>query len=169
MKKIETNISYSGISLDEVKTQVRVTHDFDDSFLSGLCNTSYHVVEDYINAHVAMTDVEEVATSFCGQYYEVVEANILSGFTITVSGTPVEYQVLEQDKYSTCLKLSSSLSDVTLNVAYTAGFASLPLPIKQAILVKTHDLYEDRSGYNTGLQRTGLFEKLLNKTVSKYS
>tara|TARA_R110001606_G_scaffold395513_6_gene567926 strand:+ start:109 stop:636 length:528 start_codon:yes stop_codon:yes gene_type:complete len=175
MKRIESNRIYTGITLSEVKKHLRITHDLEDTSISAITNTAYHIAEDYIFSKIAITDVQEITNSYTGQWYRISEANIInaqdfSGYTVTVDGVEVDVIEVYQEKFSTVIKLATYVNDSKLIVSYQAGLTDLPLPIKQAILVKVGELFDmDRSGYTVSLSKSNLFELLLNNYISLYA
>lgn len=141
------------VTLDEAKKQVNsVDFDDDDAYLSSLIAAVRDHVEKYCGAAFAPQTAEIKATG----WYDMAHLPVrpVSGVTsISYVDTEGATQTLDASVYelrgdSIVLKHGQSWpamqSGSLITLTAMIGFASAPLAVKQAILLRVEDLYDNR-------------------------
>lgn len=160
------------ITLAEAKKQLRVDVSFtdEDSFITQLIEAATGFAENYIEKDIASTTDTLTILEFSGDEILVQEGNFKSVTSVTgsVSGA-LTYgdNEIKYDDATFTITLDDTIStEETLTVVFETGYAlsTYPGQIRNAILIKIHDLYDPQRGsFNIGvLKMNDIFEGLLN-------
>lgn len=169
----KTNVAYP-LSLEVIKRHLRLDNDFvdDDDYIMDLLYASTQLAENYINKAISKTLNVVRIDDFDCDVVKIMEGNFLSIVSVTdASGTSIGTvkQTSAHYDYFTIEWTTNVVADpitITFYTGYDEG--QTPEIIKQAILVKIGDLY-DNSRTNliySGLTDSKVFENLLNGFIS---
>ena len=166
-KPVKTKTIYP-VSVDEAKRALRVDADFDldNDYIRNLIYAATQKAEEYIGKDIALTSNVLKIWNFSGDDIVLEEGNFNSLTSVQQSDASTSISVSEiRNFYNyTLIELEDSAEEDPLYVNYVTGFSANECPalIKQAILVKVGDLYdEERSSYNN-IKNTGAWERLLD-------
>jgi len=168
-KPIKTK-SYYPVSLDEAKRHLRVDQEWskDDDYIRGLIEAATQKCEEYIGKDIALTSNVLAIYDFVGPDLYLEEGNFISLDSVKQSdaSTSISVDHTEILYNRVYIELSSHADQDPLYLYYTTGFAAgaCPALIKQAVLVKIADLYDDqRSSYSNGTSKNeNAYERLLD-------
>lgn len=166
--KLKTAPTVEPLTRDEVKQHCRIDHAEDDLYLDALIITVRKVVEDLCGPLISQaweqyeqnfpcgnslriwkprvtvftsltyTDIDNVTTTFSGTYYTADMVN--------------EYRPAVVLNYGDWWPITTLLTVNPIKLTYTCGYgataASVPEPLKQAMLLLCSHLYENRDMYN---------------------
>jgi hypothetical protein len=156
------------LSVSEVKRHLRLDSDFvdDDDYINTLIIVATQYCENYIGKDIAYTLNTLRIDDWDGDFLKVYDANFLSATTShgTILQTSTHYDYFQ-------VEFTESVSADPLTLTYYTGYATTsttPELIKQAILVKIADLYDnERSSYGYGGSRYNtVIEMLLSGYVN---
>ncbi len=161
------------ISLAEAKKHLRQDVSFtdEDSYITQLIEAATGFAENYIEKDIAVTVNTLTILEFSGTEIVIQEGNYRSVTSVTGSGSGLidagDYTVKYDDAtFTIVLDDSVSISDETMTIVFVTGYtlSIYPKQIKQAVLIKIHDLYDpERGTFNIGvLKMNDIFEGLLN-------
>lgn len=134
------------VTLDEAKKQCRVTHTFDDDYITSLIAVAADMAQSYSGR--IMTPA--TAVSVIEKYTPVVQlpfGDVTTVNTVEIDGsvtTDFEFEPVTQ-------KLNVSGSYSKLKVNYDCGFVTLPVAVKHAILITISTLYNNREDFVAGV------------------
>jgi len=161
------------VSLSEAKRHLRIEQDYteDDDYINALIIASSNYCENYIGKDISLTTNVLSLFDYTGDVIKVDEGNYVEVQSV-ISDTSTSLAIGVTKEYYNYfqIELVSSVSyssDTTpLKVNFTSGYEedNCPAEVKQAILIKVTDLYdEERSNYVwSGKPKTNVVEALLN-------
>jgi len=157
------------IELEEAKRHLRIDSDFtdDNDYITQLIQIASEIAENYIESDIATTTTTIVLKDFASNSFIIGESNLISITSIIDSDT-TEYTVDELRTFSDRFEVSltSGVPTKDLTIIFESGYADtkLPAPLRQAILTKIADLYDNgRSGFNfSNTKYNPLFENILS-------
>lgn len=175
LKIIEKAEIYS-VTLEEVKTHLRLEQSEDDQYLLHLIETATDYIENYINRSLICQKLEFTSppTRRADGLYEVrlPRPNIIKIHSVhAIKGdiaryTIKRYQLLDKD---TAPKLIFGQADSIVEVVYESGFGvypkHVPASIRHALLQIVADLYENRG--NELLTKSEFYKNLLQPFCMK--
>ena len=144
------------VSLAEAKTFLRIDGEAEDAMLSDLIASAREQVERRADT---LTVARTVAFSLlvCGTRVALPVRPVRALVSVRRDGVMVEGTLPEISSETATLHLPTRM-DATLEIEVEAGFgppASVPAPLRQAILLLVADAYEHRER-ETGFARTSL-------------
>lgn len=155
------------LTLEEAKTQCRVTHTMEDEYISALIPVAVEMAQSYcgrmLTAGSAISVIEncsrEVMLPF-GKVTEVTELLLDDAVSTDFTFEPVTQK----------LKISSTLSYSKITATYNCGYVTAPTQVKQAILMMISTLYNNRQDSVTGMTvaEMPLTSRMLLDTVKIY-
>ncbi|WP_159521736.1 head-tail connector protein [Sunxiuqinia indica] len=168
----------SPITLDEAKAQLQIEDfDNDDDYITGLIDVATELVEDDCNADMLETTNALEVKLNCGfqTLWRIMQAPFLSLTSVEVydgtNWTTVEASTYEAEKAFHYFEVEFSSTPAgniekvrfTFKTGYTT--AKLPKRLKQAVLVKSADMYDtERQSYNlNNLAENKTYERLIAK------
>ena len=136
------------VSLDEAKTQCRVTHTFDDDYITALIPVACEMAQSYtrrlITPGSCVSVVECYQTSVLLPFGEVTDVTEL-----LIDGeisTDFEFEEVTQK-----VSITTTLGFSKLKITYDCGYTVVPTAVKQAILMIISTLYNNRQDFVVGL------------------
>lgn len=158
------------LSLCEIKRHLRLHNDFvdDDDYLDNLIIAATQMTENYLNKAICKTLNVLRIDDFSSDTLKVMEGNYLSTVSVhdqnDVSIGTVKQVSIHYDYFT--IEWTSLVSADPLELTFYTGFNENETPelLKQAILIKAADLYDNqRSSLNwSGMQDSKVFENILN-------
>lgn len=145
------------VTLAEAKTHVKVDGSDSDSELTTMIATARTLVEEYTGTKLVSQTVVMRCSSFC-DFVDLPLAPIVSISSITYLDSSGVSQTLSTDVYESVLfglepeirlKINQSWPSVrcvsdAITVTGVAGYASVPGPVKSAMLLTISELYDNR-------------------------
>lgn len=169
--KVEKIKTYNNLTLEEVKQQLRIDNNLDDTLLNSLIKIAVQIAEDYTNTDIALTTAtltENYEDSMNIDSYIIYEPNFIELSGVTGSTTINVNTIYHHEDYVK-LEFDKSYDVESISIQYKSGYNEneMPLPIKQAIILKIGELYDvDRNGYViSNIKKTNAFELLLNRYI----
>ncbi len=151
------------LTLDEVKTHLRVEQSLDDNYIELLISTAITIAEDYCNRAIVAT----TKTLMLDVFPDVIELPIAP----VISIDNIDYQNTDDatqsftDFYLNLRKLKATIEPTTNNewpetydnkevvtISYQVGYSAIPPVIKHAILLIIGSLYEQRENHIVGVK-----------------
>jgi hypothetical protein len=168
-KPVKVKNSYP-VNLEEAKRHLRLDIDFDkdDDYIRSLIEAATEKCEEYIGKDLSYTENTLTVFSFIGSGLMIPEGNFHSFISaVTDASVAVPIESTEIGYNRVYVKFSNdSVSSDPLIVKYKTGYepGTTPSLIKQAVLVKVGDLYDnERSSYSSGnAKNDNAFERLLD-------
>lgn len=162
------------VTLSEIKRHLRIHSDFvdDDDYFIMLREVAVQMAENYINKAISKTLNTIRLDDFNSNFIKIMEGNFLSVVGVTDAngnaiGT-VKQTSVHHDFFT--IEWTASIASDPLTITFYTGFEEdqTPSVIKQAILIKIADLYDNqRSDYNwNGYADNKVFESILNSYVA---
>ena len=164
------------VDVATAKKHIRLDTDFtdDDSYIGTLITVATRLAENTVGFDIAYTTNVYKKYDYSGDVITINEGNINLDASILVQDENDSYYSINQSEnffhYFT-LELSSSITADHLTVTFQTGYdGDCPEDIKQAILIKTADLYdqERNSWHAGGLKNDQVFERMLEFHKSYY-
>lgn len=163
----KTKLNYP-VSLDEAKRHLRIddSWDKDNDYIRNLIYAATEKCEQYIGKDISETENVLKIWDFIGSDFYVEEGNFLELTSVQASDASTSLSVEETQVYYNrfYVELTSYTNQDPLYVNYKTGYepGSVPSIIKQAVLVKIGDFYDnERSSYNKDRDNR-TFERLLD-------
>lgn len=145
------------VTLDEAKAQCRVTHTFDDDYISALIGVAAEMAQSYTNRILTPdTTVTSFVESYQGSQIQLFSGNVTSIDEVVIDDSD---EPVEEEDYSfneITQKLTVSLTYSNLKITYKCGYQNIPLAVKQAMLMTISTLYNSREDFIIGSQVTEL-------------
>lgn len=142
----------SVVTLDEAKTQCRVTHTIDDTFITGLIAVAAEMAQKYTRRILTPATMKSVVEEYKGSRIQLYSGDVTSVTEVLLDGTAyTDYTFNDVTQ-----KLSVSLTYDELQVTYQCGYAVLPAVVKQAILITISTLYNSREDFVVGVTASEL-------------
>lgn len=146
------------VSLAEAKTHCKVDGGDSDSELATMVSTARTLVEEYTGTKLVSQTVVMRCSSFC-DLLDLPVAPVVSISSITYLDSSGVSQTLSTDVYEGVLiglephirlKVNQSWPSVrcasdAITVTVVAGYASMPSPVKSAMMLTISELYDKRS------------------------
>lgn len=160
--KLITDVSTELVSVSELKTQLRIDVTDEDSYLPSLITAAREYCEMYIGRTIGTKVLEGILDDFpCKNYIDLYDSPVQSLTSIKYTDSNETETTWNSDYYITNLDIipekiypayGQSWPSFTpypsgaVRIRYQAGHTSANLPeaIKQAILLISGDLYENR-------------------------
>lgn len=172
--EITKSKAYYPVSLNEAKRHLRVDMDFtdDDDYIEDLIVSATTLAENYINKDIAKTTNTLEIYNFYGDSITIYEGNFISVIDVVdeydASIGTIDYTAGHNNSFT--INWSSPIEADPLKITFYTGYNDNETPqlIKQAILIKIGDLYDNaRSDYNwNGMQDNKVFETILNSYIA---
>lgn len=145
-KKIISQATFDGlITLDEVKSHCRVFNDFENTYLSSLIPISLDLCQSYTGRMLTTGSAVAVVRSWQSQvllpFGEVTEVTKL-----VLDGT--ESTAFTFDDVSQMVTINAPYA--TARIEFNAGYETLPVVVKQAVLVMISTAYTNRDDVVVG-------------------
>lgn len=144
-KKINSQGALTLVTIDEVKAQCRVFHDFEDDYLTSLIVPHSDLAQAYTRRMLTIG----VAVIFVEEYCPVIQLPFGEVTAVTevlidgVDTTDYEFNEITQK-----IKINVKFSEV--KVTFDAGYDSVPDVVKQAILVSINTAFVNRDDVVVG-------------------
>lgn len=136
------------VTLAEAKTQCRVTHTFDDDYITALIPVACEMAQSYSGRLLTLGScasvVENYQTSILLPFGEVTDITEL-----LIDGevsTEFEFEEVTQK-----VNITTTLTFSKVKITYDCGYAVVPSAVKQAILMIISTLYNNRQDFVVGL------------------
>lgn len=166
------------ITLNEAKTHLRVSEDFvdEDSYILQLIQAATGLAEDKIEMDVASTTNTTLEKDFSGSQIVIPEGNYRSVTSVTAETTGVisssNYEVTyTHADFTITFDETVNINDEDMTIVFETGYiiSTYPPKVRQAVLVKIHDLYDpERGSYGmSAVKDNDVFNILLNPLVKK--
>ena len=166
------------ITLNEAKTHLNVSEDFSDkdSYILQLIQAATGLAEDKIEKDISTTTNTTTIKDFSGTQIVIGEGNYRSVTSVTAETAGVissdNYEVTYIDSaFTITFDSTVNINDEDMVIVFETGYiqGTYPPKIRQAVLVKTHDLYDpERASYTmSGIKGINTFDNLLNPLVKK--
>jgi len=158
------------VSLAEAKRHLRVDVDFrdDDDYIDSLIQAATTLAENYINKDIAKTTNTLLIYDFDSDEVTIYEGNYISLIDV-VNSADASVGTLDKitDHYNSfTIEWTANITSDPIKITFYTGYdeSTVPVIIKQAILTKIADLYDNaRSNFAwSGIQDTKVFETILN-------
>jgi hypothetical protein len=158
------------LSLCNIKRHLRLHNDFvdDDDYLMDLLHSATQMAENYLNKAICKTKNVLRINDFNSDVLKIYEGNFLSIVSVLDASSAAigtVYQTSVHYDYFT-IEWTASICTNPVQITFYTGYNEDETPelIKQAILVKTADFYDNqRSSLNwSGMTDSGVFERILN-------
>lgn len=145
------------VTLDEVKTYLRVDSHQENNLLEQLIKTARRMIEDYTSramitqTHRVIAGVDEVMTLPMAPFQNIVaKPKVLTGKSSEV----VQNYRLDLSRPQARLYLAHRFAqESSFQIDYRVGYGDSPMdvpePLRQALLLLVADLYENRPGETT--------------------
>jgi len=151
------------VTLNEAKAHLRVDTSVEDNYITAAIKAAVEWCEQYINKDIATTTNVLVLDDFSGVCIHVNEGNLIS-LTSVKDENETSYPFTKLKRYDSRFKFEiAQVFEKDLTVTFVTGYstATLPASIKQAILIKTADIYDKiRDSYQ---------ERVGSSNMSKYA
>ncbi len=162
------------VSLDEVKTYLRLDSDQENVLVERLIKTARRMIEDYTN-RAMITQVHRLITNFeereialpIAPFQELVSRPelLIGQRTESIRGFSID-----QSRPQARVKFNYHFGDDTMmRIDYRCGYGDtpdcVPDPLRQAILLLIADLYENRPGEKPSMVLPGLVRALIQPYV----
>lgn len=152
----------SVVTLEEAKRQCRVTHTIDDALITDLIGVAAEMTQKYTRRILTPATMKSVIEEYSGSKIQLFSGEVTNVTEVLLDGTAyTDYTFNEVTQ-----KLTVSLAYDELEVTYECGFATLPMVVKQAILITISTLYNSREDFVTGVTASELpmtAQRLLDK------
>ena len=160
---IEKIKDYTVIDLDDIKKQLNFDLDYydEDDYLDKLKQVAVDYCESYLGLDIVPTDNTLTIDDFKGDKLKV-DAGILQEITsIKLNGEEITDFSTKIKYYSFIIEFKEQ-KEGQLDIAFKTGSDKIRPKYKQAILVKTSDLYDsERQSYNYNLKKNEIIKYLL--------
>ena len=150
---IKTKSEKSVLNLDEVKNYLKIDFSEDDELLSNFIDTAQCQCETFINKSLT----ERVLVYSLYNYRDTIllpysPINLIeSVIGIGLDGSQEEVENYTLDSVGDILIFNGLKKYYRLDIEYSAGYKtseSIPVDLKQAMLMHIARMYEDRTGYS---------------------
>lgn len=159
-KKIISQDPFSVATLDEAKTQCRLTSSFtmDDARLEMLIGVASDLAQTYTKKMLSLGQVVVTLEHYReGLYLYGGEVETIDSITATYNGESVDVTDYTFNHVSQKLTLGSSCQNYSnFFITYNAGYATVPLKVKQGVLMLVATLYNNNEDYLVGLTAENL-------------
>lgn len=150
------------ITLDEARKQCRVTHAFDDDYITGLIPVAAEMAQTYSKRILTPASMTSVVENYQGSEVQLYSGDVTGVTEVLLDSeetTDFEFEEVTQ-------KLTVNSVYDKLKVTYDCGYTTLPAVVKQAILITISTLYNSREDFIAGVTVSKLpltAETLLNR------
>ena len=134
-------------TLEEIKNYIRITGDNDDDLLKEMLDSAIETAENFIKYSITEKIVE--VTSYNINYVNLPLVPVIKIMEVKADGNVLsgEYTKISQDR----LEIISGTIYKELIVTYLSGYVDyhkIPAGIKQAIMLHTAQIYDNRGNIN---------------------
>lgn len=158
------------LTLNIIKRHLRLDNDFvdDDDYIVELIKSATQLAENYIGKDIAYTKNVLRLDDFSDSSIQIMEGNFVSvDSVVNYASAPVGTIHSTSKHYDFfTIEWEGTITSDPLTITYYTGFANGDTPelIKQAILIKIADLYDNSrtSLIYSGLTDSKVFENILN-------
>ena len=153
------------VTLAEAKTQCRVTHTMEDTYISSLIPVAAEMAQSYTGRLLSVGSVTVVVDSYAS------EVQLPFGNATTVTELLLDGTASTDFTFDTVTqKLTVSSPYSTAKVTYNCGYTVVPSAVKQGVLMMISTLYNGREDGITGVTVADmpLTSRMLLDTVKIY-
>jgi len=137
------------VSLAEAKAHLRVDVPDDDALITAIISAARDSAEMYCNRPWAAASFVETFDSLVGTEIQLTATGVTAVSKVEYLDAAGAAQSVTTgitlDALSGLVTLASAVSGTRVKVYYSAGSATVPASIKQALLLKIGDMYENRA------------------------
>lgn len=137
------------VSLAEAKAHLRVDVTDDDALITAIISAARDSAEMYCNRPWAAASFVETFDSLVGTEIQLTATGVTAVSKVEYLDAAGAAQSITTgitlDALSGLVTLASAVSGTRVKVYYSAGPATVPASIKQALLLKIGDMYENRA------------------------
>ena len=145
-KKIISQVPTTGlITLDEVKSHCRVFNDFENSYLSSLIPVCLDMAQSYTGRMLTTGSAVVVVHSWQSQVL-LPYGNVTEVTKLVLDGT--ESTAFTFDDVSQIVSINAPYA--TARIEFNAGYETLPVVVKQAVLVMINTAFNNRDDVIVG-------------------
>lgn len=157
MLRVVSQIGEEPVSLDEVKQYLRVDFTDDDTLITFLIRTAREYCEQILNASLVEKRSEYYLNEFPAEnYIKIPKPPLVTVESVTIKdsegieNTFNDYVVVENEFEESKILATNGWPNIELypanpiKITYTAGYSTVPEPIKMAILLLITHWYENR-------------------------
>lgn len=178
---VTDDTAVSLVTLTEAKAQLRVTHTHEDTEITAYIAVAITMAEDYLSRAIHKKNVVAITNRFIDglqlQRTPVLEAIVVKYYdvndslqTLDASKYIIRYNSGEPEIHYKDTSLLPSVYDridavqITYNIGYNTA-TDVPVPIKQYVLLKITQMYENRTDT---VQRYSTFGESLLRPYRKW-
>jgi len=165
-KKINSQASLSTVvTLAEAKTQCRVTHTMEDSYITALITVAAELAQTYSNRLLTLGSVTIAVEEYTGEV-QLPFGNATAVTELLLDGSASTDYTFDDVTQKITITTPYSSAKVTYNCGYTV----VPSAVKQGILMMISTLYNNRQDTVTGVTvaEMPLTSRMLLDTVKFY-
>jgi len=145
-KKIISQVPTTGlITLDEVKSHCRVFNDFENSYLQSLIPVCLDLCQSYTGRMLTTGSAVVVVHSWQSQVL-LPYGNVTEVTKLVLDGT--ESTAFTFDDVSQIISINAPYA--TARIEFNAGYETLPVVVKQAVLVMINTAFNNRDDVVVG-------------------
>ena len=145
-KKIISQATFDGlITLDEVKSHCRVFNDFENSYLQSLIPVYLDMAQSYTGRMLTTGSAVAVVHSWQSQVL-LPFGNVTEVTKLVLDGT--ESTAFTFDDVSQMVTINAPYA--TARIEFNAGYETLPVVVKQAVLVMINTAFNNRDDVVVG-------------------
>ena len=145
-KKIISQVPTTGlITLDEVKSHCRVFNDFENSYLQSLIPVYLDMAQSYTGRMLTTGSAVVVVHSWQSQVL-LPYGNVTEVTKLVLDGT--ESTAFTFDDVSQIISINAPYA--TARIEFNAGYETLPVVVKQAVLVMINTAFNNRDDVVVG-------------------
>ena len=145
-KKIISQVPTTGlITLDEVKSHCRVFNDFENSYLQSLIPVCLDLCQSYTGRMLTTGSAVVVVHGWQSQVL-LPYGNVTEVTKLVLDGT--ESTAFTFDEVSQIISISAPYA--TARIEFNAGYETLPVVVKQAVLVMINTAFNNRDDVVVG-------------------
>lgn len=178
MLKVVSQIGVEPISLDEAKQYLRVDFADDDTLITSLIKTAREYCEQILNASLVEKRYEYYLDKFpLENYIKIPKPPLTAVESVTIKDSEGiensfnDYVVVENEFEESKILATNGWPNIELypansiKITYTAGYSTVPEPIKMAVLLLISHWYENREIIG---QTTSQIDFTVNALISPY-
>lgn len=142
------------ISIEEIKNYLRISHDYDDKWISDLIGGSIIAAENFLRLKVVKTRVEIICKYMHTIYLPYLPIIDVESIFLKEKDSEIKEYKVSGDKIEI-----DKIYYGKLKVSYLAGYSNIPTPIKQGIMLHIAESYDSR-GMNSLISKDvrGLYQ-----------
>lgn len=141
------------VTIDEVKSFLRIDNNFEDDLLQKIISSARILVEEYTKRSLISQSWKISFDDFAprnvrlvrGPVIEVSSVNVISETGVVTAVAAANYQLSASKEYLVFESfIAGNKIEINYNTGYGASAASIPEPLKLAILTLCNKIYERR-------------------------